>query len=99
MKKGSAQGLRPTLPDDADPAYLALLESVWAEDPLQRPTFTHLLKQLEALSPQSGDLMDNLVSMVMPGEGGNLSENDVSPNFPSTCAAGEVLDQPGGNRG
>lgn len=67
MKKGSSEGLRPTLPDDADPAYVSLLQSVWNEDPLQRPTFSHLLKQLEALSPQRGDLMDNLVSMVIGG--------------------------------
>ena len=67
VKKGSSEGLRPTLPEDADPAYVALLETVWTEDPLQRPSFTHLLKQLEAQSPQRGDLMDNLVSMVMTG--------------------------------
>ena len=64
MKKGSSEGLRPTVPDDADQAYVALLETVWTEDPLQRPTFTHLLKQLDGLSPQRGDLMDNLVNMV-----------------------------------
>ena len=66
VKKGvSGEGLRPQLPEDADPAYVALLKTVWAEDPLQRPSFTHLLKQLEALSPQRGDLMDNLVNMVI----------------------------------
>jgi hypothetical protein len=68
VKKGSSDGLRPTLPEDADQAYVALLETVWAEDPLERPSFSHLLKQLEALSPQRGDLMDNLVSMVITGK-------------------------------
>ena len=65
MKKGSSQGFRPTLPDDADPAYASLLQSVWIDDPLQRPSFSHLLKQLDNLSPQRGDLMDNLVNMVL----------------------------------
>ena len=65
MKKGSSEGIRPVLPDDADKAYVNVLGTVWAEDPLQRPTFSHLLKQLEGLSPQRGDLMDNLVNMVI----------------------------------
>ena len=54
------------MPDNAEPAYMALLETVWAEDPLHRPTFSYILKKLEELSPQSGDLMDNLVNMVIP---------------------------------
>lgn len=65
MKKGSSEGIRPILPDDAEQAYVTVVQSVWTEDPLHRPTFSHLLKQLEGLSPQRGDLMDNLVSMVI----------------------------------
>ena len=38
--------------------------STWGEDPLQRPTFQQVLKELNSISPQKGDLMDNLVNMV-----------------------------------
>ena len=41
-----------------------LVESIWVEDPHERPSFQQVLKKLNALSPQQGDLMDNLVSMV-----------------------------------
>ena len=38
--------------------------STWTEDPMERPTFQQVLKQLNSISPQKGDLMDNLVNMV-----------------------------------
>ena len=40
------------------------MQSTWTEDPLQRPTFQQVLKDLNSISPQKGDLMDNLVNMV-----------------------------------
>ena len=40
------------------------MTSTWVEDPLQRPTFQQVLKELNSISPQKGDLMDNLVNMV-----------------------------------
>ena len=40
------------------------MEQCWSEDPQDRPTFQSILKQLNSLSPQQGDLMDNLVSML-----------------------------------
>lgn len=40
------------------------MEQCWAEDPNERPTFQTVLKQLNSISPQKGDLMDNLVGMV-----------------------------------
>ena len=43
---------------------MQLVDSIWAEDPMERPTFQQVLKQLNSLSPQKGDLMDNLVSML-----------------------------------
>ncbi len=41
-----------------------LVESIWVEDPMERPTFQQVLKSLNSLSPQKGDLMDNLVAML-----------------------------------
>ena len=46
------------------PPNFQLVESIWAEDPSERPTFQQVLKWLNTLSPQKGDLMDNLVNMV-----------------------------------
>ena len=40
------------------------MSSTWVEDPMQRPTFQQVLKELNSISPQKGDLMDNLVNMV-----------------------------------
>ena len=40
------------------------MQSIWVEDPMQRPTFQQVLKELNSISPQKGDLMDNLVNMV-----------------------------------
>ena len=31
---------------------------------MERPTFQQVLKELNSISPQKGDLMDNLVNMV-----------------------------------
>jgi len=40
------------------------MKSTWNEDPMARPTFQQALKELNNISPQRGDLMDNLVNMV-----------------------------------
>jgi hypothetical protein len=40
------------------------MKSIWVEDPMLRPTFQQVLKELNAISPKKGDLMDNLVNMV-----------------------------------
>ena len=44
--------------------FIQLMGQCWSEDPEERPTFQSSLKQLNSLSPQEGDLMDNLVNML-----------------------------------
>ena len=39
-------GLRPHLPEDGDPKYLALVEACWDQDPNRRPTFPRILRTL-----------------------------------------------------
>ena len=61
--------LLPSSPSSSSPLPLLLLppqlvQSLWAEDPSERPTFQQVLKELNVLSPQRGDLMDNLIKMV-----------------------------------
>jgi len=46
---------------------MQLVESMWVENPEGRPTFQQVLKELNSLSPQRGDLMDNLIQMVRWG--------------------------------
>ena len=41
-----------------------LVASCWNEDAKDRPSFGVILKELNSISPQKGDLMDNLVKMV-----------------------------------
>eukprot|EP00045_Choanoeca_perplexa_P014136 m.164523 g.164523 ORF g.164523 m.164523 type:complete len:1162 (-) comp16581_c0_seq14:34-3519(-) len=39
-------GLRPTVPEDGDPAFKALMIRCWSEDPSQRPTFDEIVEEL-----------------------------------------------------
>ncbi len=40
------------------------MQKCWSQEIEERPVFQSILKQLNSLSPQEGDLMDNLVSML-----------------------------------
>jgi hypothetical protein len=60
----NSEGIRPELPDDTNASLKQLVCNCWTDSPEERPSFSAILKELNHICPQKGDLMDNLVNMV-----------------------------------
>jgi hypothetical protein len=58
MERVLRGGMRPSIPRAAPPRLAALLTACWVTDPAQRPAFSQIIGELEALlaslSPQAG---------------------------------------------
>jgi hypothetical protein len=48
LKMSVCQGMRPTIPPFVPAEVTKIIESCWAQDPAQRPSFAQVLPQLEA---------------------------------------------------
>ena len=55
---------RPRVPPDANRELVGLMEACWAEDPATRPTAREVLRSLDVLFPQRGEMVDNLIAML-----------------------------------
>lgn len=56
--------LRPRIPQEASTRYQELMTRCWEENASSRPEFKDILKQLEIINPQKGEVVDNLISML-----------------------------------
>ena len=62
---GSSSSIRPTLPkDEALSGHNSLARCCWDENPSDRPSFKDVMKTLDGLSPQKGEMVDNLIKML-----------------------------------
>lgn len=61
----SARATRPTLPPDSESTdFNSLARSCWSEDPNARPTMSEVSKTLNTISPNKGEMIDNLIKML-----------------------------------
>lgn len=42
--------LRPAIPESCDPEWRRVMEQCWAPDPIHRPSFTEIARQLRKMS-------------------------------------------------
>jgi atrial natriuretic peptide receptor A len=65
----SSKLLRPEPPTDKETEkeaknYIALSRQCWNDDPTKRPTMNEVVQQLAKISPQKGEMVDNLIKML-----------------------------------
>ncbi|KAM3682512.1 hypothetical protein ACJW31_12G078100 [Castanea mollissima] len=51
------QNRRPTIPQNVSPVLASLIESCWADDPVQRPSFASIVESLKKLLKSPGQLI------------------------------------------
>lgn len=57
IAKRVSKGERPQIPSDANPHWASLIQSCWDEDPLERPSFPHIV---ETLCTEEGLMLENV---------------------------------------
>lgn len=55
---------RPTVPPESDSDFVNLMTTCWMESPEGRPDFKAILRELERMNPQKGEMVDNLIRML-----------------------------------
>lgn len=56
--------MRPALPSDTKDELVSLMQHCWAEKAADRPAAKEVLRTLQSIFPQKGEMVDNLIAML-----------------------------------